>query len=494
MQLGAPDRSAYSRRHAHPGPGDRFRRADRPAHLHWCFDSAQFPKPETVEISDAEINAALHGTSTLDFRDAIGHGTATAGLAAGNGSALASRKYIGVAPEADLLIVKQTSEGAPAHGDQAEEKQFNACFDDAVDWVAQKMDALNQPGVVIWNSGTQWGPVDGSSAISRKINAVFGPDKPGRIWVATSGDEGGLPNHAGADYSASAPATISFKITAALTYPTAWYSGDAPASVTIELSDGTKVGPVAAESNINQGGVQLVQYQPGKEFYPWTSDSGARAVWMRIEGHSGQTGTITFQGADRAGHVDVYGDVLGAKPLTSATEFTDSLVDGRINDPSSTNGVIVVGNYVALEGFTAMDGSNPDFSAEGKVGDLWIKSSGGPTRDGRMVVDIAAAGQGVPASLSATSWWSTLTGLQPKDGEGKYIRFGGTSAAGPIALGTIALMLEVNPTLTTEQVRQILRDTATSDDFTGSTPNADWGYGKLNIAEAVAAAGRVAGP
>jgi len=35
----------------------------------------------------------------------------------------------------------------------------------------------------------------------------------------------------------------------------------------------------------------------------------------------------------------------------------------------------------------------------------------------------------------------------------------------------------------------------TSDNFTGTTPNGDWGYGKLNINEAVAAAsGPFAGP
>jgi len=32
------------------------------------------------------------------------------------------------------------------------------------------------------------------------------------------------------------------------------------------------------------------------------------------------------------------------------------------------------------------------------------------------------------------------------------------------------------------------------DEFTGTTPNADWDYGKLNVDEAVAAAGTVAGP
>ena len=50
-------------------------------------------------------------------------------------------------------------------------------------------------------------------------------------------------------------------------------------------------------------------------------------------------------------------------------------------------------------------------------------------------------------------------------------------------------MLQENPTLTTEQARQILRDTAVADDYTGSVPNPDWGYGKLDIGAALQAAG-----
>ena len=55
-------------------------------------------------------------------------------------------------------------------------------------------------------------------------------------------------------------------------------------------------------------------------------------------------------------------------------------------------------------------------------------------------------------------------------------------------VGTIALMLEANPALTTDEVREILHATATADSFTGAVPNPDWGYGKLDIAAAVAAA------
>jgi minor extracellular serine protease Vpr len=463
---------------------------DMSGQVNWCTP----PKPRPVEYSQDQINAALRGEAELPSRDAVGHGTATAGLAAGNGRALADRRYVGVAPEADLVIVKATSEGAPARGNVPAEDPFNACIDDAIDWVDDKIRELGQPAVVIWNAGTQWGPIDGSSAISRKINRVFGPDVPGRVWVATSGDEGGIPNHAGTDFGPDAPAVIPFRMTGDSSYPSAWYSGGSPARVTIELSDGTKVGPVGPGESAESNGVRIDQLQPGREFYPWQSDSGDRAVWMSIQGHRGKTGTITFAATGSGeGHLDVYGDVRGPDYLSSAIEFTDFLVPGRINDVSSTTGVIVTGVHVALEGFVSMDGRNMDFSAEGRTGELWYRSSGGPTRDGREVIDLTAAGQNVPAALAADSLWSTYAMLQPRDGEGHYIRFGGTSAAGPIVVGTIALMLEVNPTLTTEQVREILHSTAIADEFTGPVPNPDWGYGKLDIAAAVDGA-RAAAP
>ena len=55
--------------------------------------------------------------------------------------------------------------------------------------------------------------------------------------------------------------------------------------------------------------------------------------------------------------------------------------------------------------------------------------------------------------------------------------------------GTVALMLELDPELTAAEVEQILHDTAVTDEFTGEVPNDDWGYGKLDIIAAVAAAG-----
>ena len=72
-----------------------------------------------------------------------------------------------------------------------------------------------------------------------------------------------------------------------------------------------------------------------------------------------------------------------------------------------------------------------------------------------------------------------------QDSGGWYIRGGATSGAAPVVVGAVALMLELKPDLTADQVRAILRDTAVTDAATGTIPNLDWGYGKLNLSGAI---------
>lgn len=83
-----------------------------------------------------------------------------------------------------------------------------------------------------------------------------------------------------------------------------------------------------------------------------------------------------------------------------------------------------------------------------------------------------------------------------KDKNGNYCKadnksgFGGTSAATPLAAGVAGLMLSVNPNLTADEIRQILRETTDKID----TPNANYdsggwsercGFGRINAFNAV---------
>jgi subtilisin family serine protease len=79
------------------------------------------------------------------------------------------------------------------------------------------------------------------------------------------------------------------------------------------------------------------------------------------------------------------------------------------------------------------------------------------------------------------------------DSAGGYDTSTGTSFAAPTAAGIGALVLGINPRLTWQQVRQIMRDT--SDKISGVTydangHNLDYGHGRVNAARAVEAAAK----
>ena len=131
-----------------------------------------------------------------------------------------------MAPEADLIIAKVTSEGAMAHDNQSAEVPFNACLETALTWLDEKVTQMGQPVVALINSGVQFGPIDGTSAVSRKIDQVFGLDRPGRVYVAAAGDEGGLKNHSGGAYDNESDTVV--QLTKNSTQTSAmqiWYTG-----------------------------------------------------------------------------------------------------------------------------------------------------------------------------------------------------------------------------------------------------------------------------
>ena len=259
-----------------------------------------------------------------------------------------------------------------------------------------------------------------------------------------------------------------------------WYSGQTPADITFELDDGTTIGPVGPNQFVNQNGVVPYHYDQHASLGEFLETSGEdRFVYLSVSGHTGP-GKVRIRGTTAGeGAIDLYSAPDGTVP------FLDHLALGRLTDFASTNSAIVAGAYVGTE-YVDVDGVPRQVLGEGETGQLWTGSSGGPTRDLRLPgVDVTAPGHNAFAAYAQESYWQTFRFNLIEGGDGWYGRGGATSGAAPLVVGAVALLLEAAPDLTADQVRDVLRATATSDSETGTTPNANWGYGKINVLAAL---------
>lgn len=128
--------------------------------------------------------------------------------------------------------------------------------------------------------------------------------------------------------------------------------------------------------------------------------------------------------------------------------------EGTVTFPSTADSLVAVGAYVV----------NFEWPGYGFLNDLCSYSGIGYNITGKMGTDICAPGH------------TTFT----VEKDYKYGIFSGTSAAAPHVVGTAALMLQYEKSLSHTQIRNILLASAKQDKFTGKTPNSKWGYGKLN--------------
>lgn len=117
-----------------------------------------------VEFDAEQINQALEASSQQEqFRllpsvDTSGHGTAVAGIAAGN-----SVSYQGVAPEAELLIVKLGQPDASSFPRTTEIMR-------AVTYTVKKAIEMEMPVVINLSFGNTYGAHDGSSLLERFLD------------------------------------------------------------------------------------------------------------------------------------------------------------------------------------------------------------------------------------------------------------------------------------------------------------------------------------
>ena len=177
-----------------------FRNADGTTRIRALWDQSLAPGEGRVppkgyaigaEYTAGQINEALGQAALEDRRrivpsmDTSGHGTAVAGVAAGNGRN-SNGQYAGVAPKSDLLVVKlgnPRQEGFPRTTELMQ----------GIDYVVRKALELRMPVAVNISFGNTYGSHDGASLLERFIDDIS------NIWKSCicigSGNEAASAGH-----------------------------------------------------------------------------------------------------------------------------------------------------------------------------------------------------------------------------------------------------------------------------------------------------------
>jgi len=439
-------------------------------------------------IFDAtEINAALDNNDPPLSTDLGGHGTATTGIACGNGSGTVSEEFQGVAPKATIISIKITHDPFPAFGTEPGQAGF---FDPtyipvALQFAQDKIAELGLPSVTLMNIGSIGGPTDGTSLICRSIDDFVAA---GNTFVLGVGDDGGNDNHASGTIALNQ--TIEVEIDKAETGNLRfdlWYSEDDRFTISIERPNGVIEGPFAAPTGPNAAADQFLtgisMFHRGANVEFFEALSNRRELLIDFSGVTGIYKVIIEGSQISSGNFNA---TLNPSTFSNNNKFMSFVTPGySINDYASSTLGITPTDYVVDNTWIDINGIPRARTGEGDPGEIWIGSSSSPTHDDRLGVDFAASGEICYAAYADNTYYENFAFNVLENSNGLYGIQNAVSAAAPLSTGVIALMLEVNPNLTPEEIKTILQESSREDSFTGTVPNHTWGYGKLDALQAI---------
>ncbi|MBN2229981.1 MAG: S8 family serine peptidase [Candidatus Thorarchaeota archaeon] len=412
------------------------------------------------------------------FYDTDGHGTGVAGIL--NGGQLGYRKYVGVAPDAELMAINifgtdglTVEEGlvwARDHGADViliEVGSWTYEFLDGSSNVEMMIDTLTTSGIpVIVPAGNLQGGYRHAYR-SASANAILSTDF--------------MLNRTGYQYMSATEMYITVlcdqlvnNVQVNITEPTAY------GSITHQLSfgfgyyqwarasTGTNVTIDTFIANSTRGSWHMIAIDISGVLYHNT--------WWSIAVNNTLTADYHFYISDDASAWSDGAGWSGSHGLTNQNTITW---------PSTADTAISVASYHTR--------TIPAFGTS--AGTLAAFSSIGPRIDGNAKMSIAApGGWDVISAWSSDSAWATwfdaYGAFALDDVFGGYRLFSGTSASGPHVAGAAALILQLNRDCG-PIVKDIIEGTAYNDAFTGSIPpppgvaSTAWGYGKLNISKAI---------
>ncbi len=446
---------------------------------------------------------------SLAEMDCDGHGTHVTGIAAGNGRAAPFGTYIGVAPQADLVIVK--SDFDLAH------------IVDGVAYIFKVAASRGEAASVNISLGTNEGPHDGSDMFETMLDALTGP---GKLISVAGGNE--ATNDSYVHYHASGsvafgqvrtdglvvqsmpvfldlwyPGTDS--ISAAINEPgvgqTAWVSPD---TTGVSGEDGACTQPAPgqdeftdAQNNVleilscthmpNNGmnEIQIALFNPTSGsaeglVAPGSGTACSRAnpcyndFELLLRGSTSSSGKYNAWTFDQGDYFFYLGDGNDSSTL---------------DEPASAHNVISVGSSVSRNSWPSELGPKSETAPVGAISSF---SGHGPTLDGRNGIDIVAPGEEIGSSLSSAAGSitsdcpaGTSQGCIAPDGNHFFLQ--GTSMASPHVAGALALLLEQQPTIDVAQAKSLLAQSANTTPLTNSGAATTWGAGKLEVGPGVIA-------
>ncbi len=441
-----------------------------------------------------------------DMENFGSHGNACAAIAAGSGigskSASAGR---GIAYESELVFVTVPTT-------YLDWREMNmATIIDGINYVFSYAASQGKPAVINGSMGSVLGARDGGSLFAQACDNLSGP---GRIIAFGAGNNRADNCHIGKTFSATDTILRTLVPINEVdsgehrNYIDVW--GDS--LHTFCLRFGRYKNGVVLDSS-----VVYCMNNATKQFFLVGSDNDTCFITLTTKSEDYNTrphatidifstseDTLAVSVYATGGAVHMWQEYFDESWVTYWGEFvgngnwaTAGDGDLTIGEMGCVKSVITVGASVSRAFWKNLQNQTLYAPPNTQRGKLASYSSRGPTLDNRVKPDIVAPGGMIIAAQN--SFDATAVpggGLSPlliskytssKNGRDYYDAIGqGTSLATPVVSGVVALMLQVNPQLTPDEVKRIFSRTATKDNFTTSAPDASlWGVGKLNAYAAI---------
>ena len=470
-----------------------FRDENGKTRLAWLWDQSLSPagaetSPKNFEYGveydaaaiQSDIDASDNFTVVRHNPGARSHGTHVAGTAVGNGrsgdDAFPADRYIGAAPEATIIFVQPDTRGNLGSFTDSSNVA------DAIAYIFARAEEMGMPCVVNMSLGQNGGSHDGESLVERAIDHLLEPS--GRAFVSAAGNEHVWRGHASGQLAAGETRTLDWRVGGGMPLPSLglviptgsdrtaneieiWYSSRDRFTVTLRSPDGDVFGPVPTEGDLleRQGGMQI--FIDSERFSALNGDAriyievAPSSVFNEV---SSGIWTVEIKAVEApVGRFDAWIERDVRSPGRWQSFFLGASFDlvKTLGTPATARRSIAVANYAH------------------QTLDVSPSSSRGHTRDGREKPEIAAPGTDIVSSFS-------LGGRDDGNGRVHPVRYdtSGTSMAAPHVAGTVALLLEEEPSLSSAQIKSLL--IASADPVNGSSDfDVAWGFGRLNALQAL---------